>query len=80
MDSLSQHLAQLCLGFRRFAVWGLPLGHQPHVGMLEAELNPSWDCSTPLTHVRFCVHNGIKSDVKPCSLCAHERAFGAALK
>jgi hypothetical protein len=63
VDSLSQHLAQLRLGFRRFAVWGLPLGHQPHVGMLEAELNPSWDCPRPIIHVRFCV-----PDIKPCPL------------
>ena len=46
------------------------MGHLSYVGMLEAELNPSWDCPTPIIHVGFCVHNGIKSDIKPCPLCA----------
>ena len=27
-DGLCQHLAQLSLGFRRFAAWGLPLCHE----------------------------------------------------
>jgi hypothetical protein len=39
-DGLSQHLAQLSLGLRRFPFRWLPLGHGPYVGMREAELNP----------------------------------------
>lgn len=47
------------------------MGHSSYVGMLEAELNPSWDCPRPIIHVRFCVHNGIKSDIKPSAMmCA----------
>ena len=34
--------------------------------MLVAELNPNWDCPTRIIHVRFCVHDGLKSDIKPC--------------
>jgi hypothetical protein len=39
-DGFGQHLAQLSLGLRRFALGWLPLGHDQYVGMPEAELNP----------------------------------------
>ena len=40
-DGLSQHLAKLGLGLRRFPRIGLcPCGHKQYVGMPEAELNP----------------------------------------
>jgi hypothetical protein len=50
-DSLGQHLAQLSLDLCGFALGWLPLGHEPQVGMPEA--NPSWHCPTRLIHVRF---------------------------
>jgi hypothetical protein len=41
-DSLSQHLAKLGLGLRRFPRIGLcPCGHKQYVGMPEVELNPA---------------------------------------
>ena len=59
-DRLSQHLAQLRLCLCGFPLGWLPLGHVSYVGMLEAELNPDWDCPTRIIHVRFRVHNGLK--------------------
>jgi hypothetical protein len=44
-DGLGQHLAQLSLGLRRFALGWLPLGlgHKQYVGMMEAILKPCRD-------------------------------------
>jgi hypothetical protein len=43
-DGLSQHLAKLGLGLRRFPRIGLcPCGHRQYVGMPEGELNPAGD-------------------------------------
>jgi hypothetical protein len=39
-DGLGQHLAQLSLGLCRLATWGLPFGHEQHVGIPEAKMNP----------------------------------------
>jgi hypothetical protein len=47
-NGLGQHLAQLSLGLIRFAAWGLPFGHEQHVGMPEVKLNPSSPDSTLL--------------------------------
>src|SRR5664280_83138 len=42
-DSLSQHLAKLGLGLRRFPRIGLcPCGHEQYVVMPKGELNPCW--------------------------------------
>jgi hypothetical protein len=44
-DSLSQHLAKLGLGLRRFPRIGLcPCGHEQYVVMPKGELNPCWSC------------------------------------
>ena len=40
-DGFSQHLAQLSLGLRGFALGWLPLCHAQYVGMPEGELNPA---------------------------------------
>ena len=58
-DGFCQHLAQLSLGLCGFPLGWLPLGHKRYVGMPEGELNP---CCARL-HVRFCEHNGLKSDI-----------------
>jgi len=50
-DRLSQHLAQLRLCLCGFPLGWLPLGHASYVGMLEAELNPDWDCPTRIIDV-----------------------------
>ena len=50
-DRLSQHLAQLRLCLCGFPLRWLPLGHACYVGMLEAELNPDWDCPTRIIDV-----------------------------
>jgi hypothetical protein len=39
-DSLCQHLAQLSLGLCGFPLGGMPLCHEPYVGMPERDLNP----------------------------------------
>jgi hypothetical protein len=39
-DGFGQHLAQFGLGFRRFALGRLPLGHHQHLGMPEGDLTP----------------------------------------
>lgn len=52
-DRLSQHLAQLRLCLCGFPLGWLPFGHTSYVGMLEAELNPNWDCPARIIHVRL---------------------------
>ena len=48
-DSLSQHLAKLGLGLRRFPRIGLcPCGHKQYVGMPEVELNPAGSANSLL--------------------------------
>jgi hypothetical protein len=49
-DGLSQHLTQLSLGLRSFALGWLPLGHKVYVGMQEGELNPRWYPGFRLLH------------------------------
>ncbi len=39
-DGFGQYLAELRLRLRRFATWGLPLGHETYVGLPERKLNP----------------------------------------
>jgi len=31
--------------------------------MPQEELNPCWDCPARMIQVRFCAHNGLKSDI-----------------
>jgi hypothetical protein len=41
-DGLSQHLAQLILGLRRFALRLMPVCHAHYMAMREEDLNPCW--------------------------------------
>jgi hypothetical protein len=47
-DSFGQHLAQLSLGLRGFALGWLPLCHAEYVGVRQAELNPAFEDNSRL--------------------------------
>jgi hypothetical protein len=60
-NSLSQQLAQLGLGLRRFSRKRfLPLDHKQHVGTHEADLNPAFEDNP---HLNWSSHSGLTSDI-----------------
>src|ERR1019366_9984120 len=70
-DSLSQHLAKLGLGLRRFPRIGLcPCGHKQYVGMPEVELNPAGSAKASRSCPLWCAqrtylgHRGMSETVE----------------
>ena len=65
-DGFGQHLAQFGLGFRRFALGRLPLGHNQHLGMPEGDLAAMKGCQTPCA-VNFIGINWYSHSVIICN-------------